>query len=408
MNVLQKLGPGLLYAGAAIGVSHLVQSTTAGAKFGLTLVGAVVIANIIKYPIFEFGVRYANVREESLLDGYRKLGKWAIGLFALITLGTMFAIQAAVTIVTAGLFEEVFKIGWDSAVWSAVILLLSGIVLGVGKYRLLDTLIKYIIITLSLTTVITLVVALFKHPGFEWGRFEFSNSIHIGFLLALIGWMPAPFDLSVWQSMWVIEKRKLSKGKVTHKDSLFDFRIGFWGAATLAVVFLMLGALILFGSGEEISPQGAVFARQMIHIFTANLGSWAYPVVAIAALTTMLSTTITCLDAFPRVLSAIGFAGEIKRGDEVRNVRMYWIWMAVVAVGAVLVIAFLTSSMGQMVKVATIISFVTAPVIAIMNYKLVFSPDFPDRHKPGPFLKYLSWVGIAFFIVFTAYYIWLL
>ena len=34
---LQTLGPGLLFAGAAIGVSHLVQSTKAGADFGFGL-----------------------------------------------------------------------------------------------------------------------------------------------------------------------------------------------------------------------------------------------------------------------------------------------------------------------------------------------------------------------------------
>ena len=35
---LKNLGPGLLFAGAAIGVSHLVQSTRAGADFGLGLI----------------------------------------------------------------------------------------------------------------------------------------------------------------------------------------------------------------------------------------------------------------------------------------------------------------------------------------------------------------------------------
>ena len=37
---LKRLGPGLLFAGAAIGVSHLVQSTRAGADFGFGLLWA--------------------------------------------------------------------------------------------------------------------------------------------------------------------------------------------------------------------------------------------------------------------------------------------------------------------------------------------------------------------------------
>jgi Mn2+/Fe2+ NRAMP family transporter len=59
-NLLKVIGPGMLFAGAAIGVSHLVQSTRAGAMFGLGLVGVVMLANITKYPGLSFGSRYSN------------------------------------------------------------------------------------------------------------------------------------------------------------------------------------------------------------------------------------------------------------------------------------------------------------------------------------------------------------
>jgi Mn2+/Fe2+ NRAMP family transporter len=49
---VKKLGPGLLFAGAAIGVSHLVQSTRAGADFGFGLLWALLLSNIFKYPFF--------------------------------------------------------------------------------------------------------------------------------------------------------------------------------------------------------------------------------------------------------------------------------------------------------------------------------------------------------------------
>src|SRR5690606_3064481 len=55
----KALGPGLLFAGAAVGVSHLVQSTRAGASFGLALMVFVLAANVFKYPAFQFGPRYA-------------------------------------------------------------------------------------------------------------------------------------------------------------------------------------------------------------------------------------------------------------------------------------------------------------------------------------------------------------
>ena len=52
IKYLKKLGPGLLFAGAAIGVSHLVQSTKAGAEFGFGLIWALLLCNLFKYPFF--------------------------------------------------------------------------------------------------------------------------------------------------------------------------------------------------------------------------------------------------------------------------------------------------------------------------------------------------------------------
>ena len=54
-SLKNTLGPGILFASTAIGVSHLVQSTKAGAIFGFGLLWAVIAANILKYPFFEFG-----------------------------------------------------------------------------------------------------------------------------------------------------------------------------------------------------------------------------------------------------------------------------------------------------------------------------------------------------------------
>lgn len=41
-------GPGLVMAAAAIGVSHLVQSTRAGAEYGFSLIGIVLLVNLFK------------------------------------------------------------------------------------------------------------------------------------------------------------------------------------------------------------------------------------------------------------------------------------------------------------------------------------------------------------------------
>ena len=55
-HFLKTVGPGILFASTAIGVSHLVQSTRAGANFGFALLPFILAANIFKYPFFELSI----------------------------------------------------------------------------------------------------------------------------------------------------------------------------------------------------------------------------------------------------------------------------------------------------------------------------------------------------------------
>ena len=107
-HFLSRLGPGLLYAGAAVGVSHLVQSTQAGGMFGFDLIIAIIIIHLIKYPFFEFGPRYTAATGHNILHGYKRLGKWAVWIYLLMSIATMFIIQAAIPVLTPCLFYTSF------------------------------------------------------------------------------------------------------------------------------------------------------------------------------------------------------------------------------------------------------------------------------------------------------------
>ena len=82
-RLLAILGPGMLFAASAVGVSHLVQSTRAGANYGLTLTILLLGACLIKYPAFRFGSDYAAITGKSLLDGYQRQGRFKLLIFAL-------------------------------------------------------------------------------------------------------------------------------------------------------------------------------------------------------------------------------------------------------------------------------------------------------------------------------------
>ena len=380
--MFKSLGPGLLFAGAAVGVSHLVQSTRAGADFGFGLLWALLIAALFKYPFFQFGPRYAAATGETLLDGYKKLGKGVLVVSYSISFITMFIIQAAVTIVTAGLAVNLFGF-FDMVTWSLLITILSISILLIGKYKLLDGLMKYVILLLTICTLIAVSVALMKNnQEFTYTQVFPKGAVEITFLIAFLGWMPAPLDISIWQSIWSLEKEKTTLKKTTTKQAIFDFNIGYIGTIFLAVCFIVLGALVMYGTGQNFSNKGSVFAGQLIELYTKNLGDFAYVFIAIAAFTTMFSTTITTLDASPRTMS---IANDLLFSNKIR--LKYYFWIILLGIGTYIILRYFIDDMGLMVKIATVLSFLTAPFYAILNFVLISGKHTPKNNRPSISLK---------------------
>ncbi|MEN8857069.1 MAG: Nramp family divalent metal transporter [Flavobacteriaceae bacterium] len=399
-SLFKSLGPGLLFAGAAVGVSHLVQSTRAGADFGFGLLWALLLANLFKYPFFQFGPRYAAATGETLLDGYKKLGKGILAISYIISFITMFIVQAAVTIVTAGLAVNLFGT-FDMVTWSLLITVISILILLIGKYKLLDGLMKYVILLLTICTIIAVSVALLKtEQSFNFTQIIPKGTIEITFLIAFLGWMPAPLEISIWQSIWSLEKEKTTHQKITPKQAIFDFNVGYIGTLFLAVCFVVLGALVMYNSGESFSNKGGVFAQQLIELYTKNLGSLAYVFIAIAALTTMFSTTITTLDASPRAMSK---ANELLFPKKLK--LSYWFWILLLGLGTYIILRYFRDNMGLMVKIATILSFLTTPFYAILNYVLITGKHTPKEHQPSIYLKILSICGIVFLVGFCLWFL---
>ena len=396
---LSKLGPGLLFAGAAIGVSHLVQSTRAGADYGWGLIWALLLINLFKYPFFQYGPRYAQATGETLLDGYHKLGKGYLWAYFFVNLGTMFTIQSAVTVVTAGLASKLFGITEDIVIWSVIITLFCSVILVLGRFHWLDKFIKVIMISLAISSVLAVGVAFYTNDGTLSFQQIFPSGSGLLFLIAFLGWMPAPLDISIWHSIWTLEKNKIQVKRPSLSESLFDFNVGYIATTFLALCFVGLGALVMFGTGIEFSNQGGAFAGQLIQLYTSNLGEAAYGLIAVAAFSTMLSTTITTLDASPRAMSKtiqLLFKKE----------KSYYIpWLLILGLGTGCIFLFLLSEMGQLVQIATVLSFITAPLYAFLNFRLVLSKQMPREHQPKKGLKLLSIIGLLVLTGFTLFYL---
>ena len=407
-NFIKTLGPGILFASTAIGVSHLVQSTRAGANFGFALIPFILAANIFKYPFFEFGSRYANTAGESIIDGYKRIGSWMLWVYFIITIGSMFFVSAAVGAVTSGFLQNLFGIShWG--IWSTLgLFCICTLILMLGKYKILDSMIKIIGAVLLLSTLLAFVLALVKGPSQQIPNFlppEIWSDKSIIFIIALMGWMPTAVDLSAWNSLWTIERIKQTGYKPKLKETLADFNFGYIISVVLSICFVTLGSYMMFGTGKVLPNSSGAFANSVVEMFTTFIGKWSYFIIAIASFCIMFGTCIAVFD---------GYSRSIKRSAELlffnnknKNKNIYSISLCIVVLGAFGIVFFLGNQLKQLVDLATTISFLIAPIIAIVNYKLVTSKKFPEEAHPKLWLKILSYLGIIFLSGFALYFTWI-
>lgn len=407
----KSIGPGLLMAAAAIGVSHLVQSTRAGAEFGYALVWAVLLANLFKYPFLEFGPRYAIATGRHMIEGYARMGRWALWIFIIFTVGTMFAIQAAVTVVTASLAAELTGISLSPGAWSAIILGVCLLLLFKNSYPVLDGVIKVFIVVLAVSTVVAVTAAVVtgRPQGVTASLApQIWTTSGVAFLIALMGWMPIPIDASVWHSIWTLERARQTKYTPKLRESLIDFNIGYIGAALFAVGFLVLGAQVMFGSGQSFASSAGAFSQQLISLYTVTLGNWAYLLISICAFSTMFSTTFTVIDTYPRVCSEIinQFRTSNSTLGKPAGHTQYRVLLVGVTACSLGFLIFMGDQFRLMIDLATTLSFLTAPVLAFINYRLIFHTGLQQQYIPELWLKVLSLSGLLFLSGFAIFYVY--
>ena len=120
----------------------------------------------------------------------------------------------------------------------------------------------------------------------------------------------------------------------------------------------------------------------------------------------MLSTMLTVSDGFPRALQMVG--RRFRTAEEKHEVLQvsgnswdYWLWLAILAGGAMLIIVFYLESLAGLVDLATTLSFLSAPFLGLLTYRAVTASWVAPEFRPGRWLQLLAIISIAFLTVFS-------
>jgi len=395
-----KLGPGLMLAAAAIGVSHLVQSTRAGADFGLSFVWLIVLISVLKYPAFRFAVDYTSLTNRSLVYAYSRMGRIPLTWLLVSFIVDMFIATSAVSLVTAGLLISVFDLPFSGPHVAIGVVVLSALFLLNGQYAKAERLIKILVVSFSLLTIVAMLLAL---PLLGAGERDLFATITpsralAAFIIAIAGWMPMPMSGSIFLSMWAREKKALSGDKIDHRSAIADLRFGWILTVVLAISFMIMGTAILFQTERVIPANAGGFAAELLSLFTAIIGDWSYPLIAVAAIAVMWSTVFALMDALPRVTARLV---DCMTGRIEQAVTNYTTLLMVQVIGVTLIMLLLLHSFGTFIDFATSAGFITAPALAFYNYRAVTSAAVAPHYKPTNSLLIWHWTGFAAMCAFA-------
>jgi Mn2+/Fe2+ NRAMP family transporter len=400
-HLFQSLGPGIMMATAAVGGSHLVASTKAGAIFGWQLALLILLVNFLKYPFFRAGVTYTMGTGQSLIAGYGQMGKGYLWLFTLLTAISAVINTAALTIFSASLLGIFLPFDLSLSVLSAIVIIACLAILLRGHFNALEGLAKIIMGVLTVTTLIAVVVAAnqvqavpadFNSPS-PW------TIASIGFIVITMGWMPAPIEISCLTSLWL--KRQRQEIKVTNQSALFDFNVGYIITALLAIAFLALGALVLHGQTDSLEKSGIAFSHQLVGMYASTIGQWSRILMAVIAFGCIFGSTITVIDGYARALAEA--KAQLQKADDE---PLHNSWMLLISACAMAVILFFVSSLMVMLNFAMVLAFMTTPIFALLNYKLVNGSNLPVGLALTKKMKVLSWLGLTYLFGFLALFIW--
>ncbi len=390
-------GPGLIFAGSAIGVSHLVQSTRAGAMYGLALVVVIILINILKYPAFRFGVDYAHSTGKTLIGGYRELASWLIPVYAVVALLIAPIGGAAVSATTAAILAAIT--GTDLPLAALVLLVLGATValLLIGGYSWLERLSKVLIAFLTLATIAAAAIAL---PKVEWSSaasFEWSvDPMALLFVIALAGFMPTSIGQSVDVSLWTLKSQEelASDERLSIDATRKGFLAAYGLTSFLAVCFCIMGAGVMHAA--QITPESgaAEIASQIIGLYAETLGPVPAFFAGIAALCVMATTMTASFDGVARGYGALyqEFRGNIG-GTATRTNYVFFVVLS--AVLSFVVLAFLLESFTTFIDLVTSIFFVLTPGTALLNHLVVTRCQMADEDRPSAGMRFLSLSGIG-------------
>lgn len=357
-NFFKHIGPGTLIAAAFIGPGTITMCTIAGINFRFSLLWAMLLSIVITILLQEMAARLGIVSQKDLSALIREqlqhpiLKQLIVGLILIaIVLGNAAYEAGNISGGRLGLEaifgDASFSLGdFKINIWSLCIGFIAFVLLYIGKYKLIEKVLIFLVIIMSISFVFTAFIT--KPTIFEILKGLFVPKItETNFLtiLALIGTTVVPYNLFLHASLVKEKWKDKNDLHFAKKDTVISIFLG--GLVSIAIIIAAAGV-------DASNVSNAVdLAEALVPLF----GAFAKYFLALGLFAAGITSAITApLAAAYVVKGCLNLDGNLKS----KNFRLVWI--------VVLLVGVLFSSTGlkpiEIIKFAQIANGILLPVIA--------------------------------------------
>ena len=267
-----SLGPGLVFALTAAGPGSFVSNAAAGATYGYSLIWALGFTVVFRYAWLSTSAKYVLITGESLLDGYRRIGRWLVWVVLASAIAVRHLSNMYKVLLLGGCVQLLIPLpfAWGAKAWALVSVLLAFAMTFWGGYPLVERFCKILVALMMGALVVAAVLsrpnlgALSRAlliPGFPADQGAFPALLLV---MALIG-TEAGSLTNLTYSYFLHAKRWRSV------DDLPRQRIDLFSSVAC---ILAHGTLIQIAAAASIHPLGLKLKTtdDLMRIFSQSLG----------------------------------------------------------------------------------------------------------------------------------------
>ncbi len=388
-NYLKNIGPGPLVAAAFIGPGTVTVCTLAGVGFGFALLWAMVFSVIATLVLQEMSARLGIITQKGLSEVIRTEIKHPFlrNIVILLILSAILIGNAAYEAgnISGGVLglEAIFgntntKLGNLSINgFSLIIGFTAFVILFIGKYKVLERILVFLVILMSLAFLIT---AIFTRPSFyEIFKGIFSFGVPNGSILTIIGLIGTtvvPYNLFLHASLVKEKWHHVSDLKYARNDTLIAVVLG--GIVSMCIII----------SAASIQTQHIESAADLALGLEPLFGSFSKYVLAIGLFAAGITSAITA-----PLAAAYVTTGCLGWKSTMDSLKFKMVWMFVLGLGIVF------SSVGfksiEIIKFAQVANGLLLPLIAGLLIWIMNKSSILGSHKNSVLKNLISLVILA-------------